>query len=53
MNPHVKSLEDRLAFMFERKALEFSKYSSEQPSTAKVTQQLADLYRDLANMMRR
>ncbi len=53
MNPHVKSLESRLAGMFERKALEFDRYSSEQPATAVVARQLADLYKDLANMMRR
>jgi hypothetical protein len=53
MNPHVKSLEDRLAGLFERKAVEFTRYSSERPSTAVVTLQLADLYKDLANMMRR
>jgi len=53
MNPHIKSLEDRLAGLFERKAEEFSRYTNEQPSTAVVARQLADLYKDLANMMRR
>jgi hypothetical protein len=53
MNPHVKSLEDRLACLFERKAQEFSRYSSGEPSTACVARQLADLYKDLANMMKR
>jgi hypothetical protein len=53
MNPHVKSFEDRLACLFERKAQEFAKYSSEQTSSASaVTRQLADLYKDLANIMR-
>ncbi len=53
MSPHVKSFENRLAGLFERKAEEFAKYSAEQPSTAVVTRQLADLYRDLVNVMRR
>jgi hypothetical protein len=53
MNQHVKSLEDRLAGLFERKALEFSRYSSDKPGTAVVARQLADLYQDLANIMRR
>ena len=45
MNQHVKSLEDRLVCLFERKANEFARYSTEQPSTASVARQLADLYR--------
>ncbi len=53
MNPHVKSLEDRLAGLFERRAEEFAKFTQEQPSTAIVTRQLEDLYRDLVSMMRR
>ncbi|MBX9689504.1 MAG: hypothetical protein K2X27_22530 [Candidatus Obscuribacterales bacterium] len=53
MNQHVKSLEDRLAGLFERKAEEFAKYTSEQQGTGMVARQLADLYKDLAQMMRR
>ena len=53
MKPHVKNFEDRLVGLFERKAEEFTRYSNEQPTTAGVTRQLADLYRDLANIMRR
>lgn len=53
MKPHVKNFEDRLVGLFERKAAEFSRYAEEQPKTAIVTLQLADLYRDLAAVMRR
>ena len=53
MKPYVKTFEDRLTYLFERKAEEFSNYSSDKPSTLMVTRQLADLYRDLANMMRK
>ena len=53
MSQHVKSFEDRLAGLFERKAEEFSRYSTEQSSANVVARQLADLYKDLANMMRR
>lgn len=53
MRPYVKSFEDRLACLFERKAEEFSNYASDKPSTMMVTKQLADLYKDLATMMRR
>ena len=53
MKPYVKNFEDRLAGLFERKAAEFTRYSEEQPSTAMVTRQLADLYKDLLALMRK
>lgn len=53
MNPHVKSFEDRLAGMFERKAEEFSRYTTERPSAQVVAKQIAEMYRDLALVMRR
>lgn len=52
MNPYVKEFEDRLRGMFEKKAEEFSRFAEEQPRTAMVASQLADLYRDLAQIMR-
>jgi hypothetical protein len=53
MKPYVKNFEDRLAGIFEKKAAEFARYSEEQPATAIVTRQLADLYKDLLALMRR
>lgn len=53
MPQHMKNFEDRLAGLFERKAAEFNRYSEEQPATAIVTRQLAELYRELALTMRR
>ncbi|MBY0358173.1 MAG: hypothetical protein K2W82_09250 [Candidatus Obscuribacterales bacterium] len=53
MKQHVKNFEDRLVGIFEKKAAEFSRYAEEQPKTAIVTSQLADLYRDLVVVMRR
>jgi hypothetical protein len=53
MRPYIKTFEDRLAGHFDRKAEEFSNYSSDKPSTMMVTKQLADLYKDLANIMRK
>jgi hypothetical protein len=53
MSPHIKEFEERLRGIFERKAEEFSKYAEEQPRTAVVASQIADLYRDLAQIMRK
>ena len=53
MNPYIKEFEERLRGIFERKAEEFSKYAEEQPKTAIVASQLADMYRDLAQIMRK
>ena len=53
MSPYVKEFEERLHQMFEKKAEEFTKFAAEQPRTAMVASQLADLYRDLAQIMRK
>lgn len=53
MSPYVREFEERLRGIFERKAEEFSKYAEEQPKTAMVASQIADLYRDLAQIMRK
>jgi hypothetical protein len=53
MQPYVKSFEERLTVLFERKAEEFSRFAEESPQTAIVTSQLAGLYRDLAESMRK
>lgn len=53
MSPHIKEFEDRLRGMFERKAEEFSRFAEEQPKAAIVASQIADLYRDLAQIMRK
>ena len=50
---YIKEFEQRLLGLFERKAAEFSRYAEEQPNTAVVTAQLACLYKDLAEAMRR
>lgn len=53
MRPYVKEFEERLLALFERKAEEFSRFAEEQPRTKVVASQLADLYRDLAQIMRK
>jgi len=53
MPNHVKEFEERLLGLFERKAAEFSRYAEEQPNTAIVTAQLAGLYKELAEAMRK
>jgi hypothetical protein len=53
MNQHVKNFEDRLAGIFERKAEEFARYTGERPSAQMVAKQIAEMYKDLALMMRR
>ena len=53
MRPYIKEFDERLRGMFEKKAEEFSKYAEEQPRTAMVASQLADLYKDLAQIMRK
>lgn len=53
MKPYVKSFEERLIGLFERKAEEFSRFAEERPQTAVVTTQLAGLYKDLAESMRK
>lgn len=53
MREHVKAFDDRLAGLFERKAAEFARHAEEQPKTAVVTLQLADMYRDLLALVRR
>lgn len=53
MNPHVKNFDDRLLSLFEKRAQEFVRFSEEQPRTARVARQLADLYMDLANLIKR
>lgn len=53
MNEHVKNFNTRLISIFEIKAQEFTKHSEENPTTAKVTAELAGLYSDLVEVMRR
>lgn len=53
MSPYVREFEERLRGMFEKKAEEFTKFAEQQPRTAMVASQLADLYRDLAQIMRK
>jgi hypothetical protein len=52
MRPYVKEFEERLLVLFEKKAEEFTKFAEEQPRAQMVASQLADLYRDLAQIMR-
>jgi hypothetical protein len=53
MRPYVKEFEERLITLFERKAEEFTKFAEERPQTRMVANQLADLYRDLVELMRK
>lgn len=53
MNHHAKNFENRLLAIFEKRAEEFGRYSQEQPNTARVARQIADIYRDLAALMSR
>lgn len=51
---HMQEFNQRLLGMFERKAEEFSRFAEEQPTrTAAVASQIADMYRELAESMRR
>jgi hypothetical protein len=52
MRPYVREFEERLRNLFEKKAEEFSRFAEEQPRAKMVANQLADLYRDLAQIMR-
>ena len=52
MNKHIKALEERLIGLFERKMVEFKKYSEENPSSAPVTSQLAFLYAELVDAIK-
>ena len=51
MNNYIRVFEERLLTTFQRKALEFSRYAEEEPSTAIVTSQLAGLYQDLVEAL--
>ena len=53
MNEHAEALKARLTRLFESKAEEFNQYSEENPQTAIVTTQLAGLYQDLVQVMKR
>ena len=53
MRPYIKEFEERLLVLFEKKAEEFSKFAEDQPRAQMVATQLADLYRDLADVMRK
>jgi hypothetical protein len=49
---HIQNFNTRLIGIFETKAEEFTKFSLENPTTAPVASQLADLYSDLAKLMK-
>jgi hypothetical protein len=49
---HGKALDRRLLGLFESKALEFAKYSEENPHTAAITMMIAGLYKDLAAVVK-
>lgn len=48
MKELIEAFDERLRGLFESKAAEFSRYAEEQPNSAGVTNQLADIYRELA-----
>ncbi|HEY9681781.1 MAG TPA: hypothetical protein V6C97_13375 [Oculatellaceae cyanobacterium] len=49
---HIQNFNTRLIGIFETKAEEFTKFSTENPATAPVAAQLAGLYSDLAALMK-
>ena len=51
-NEHAKALDRRLLGLFESKALEFTKFSEENPQTAGITLLIAGLYQDLAAVIK-
>lgn len=51
MNKHAELLQDRLRQLFENKATEFVKFAQDNPNTAVVTSQIAEMYTDLARVM--
>jgi hypothetical protein len=51
-NEHGRALDRRLLGLFESKALEFAKYSEENPQTAAITLMIAGLYKDLADVVK-
>ena len=52
VNEHAKALDRRLLGLFETKAVEFTKYSDENPKTASITLMIAGLYKDLADIVK-
>jgi hypothetical protein len=52
VNEHAKALDRRLLGLFETKAVEFTKYSDENPKTAPITMMIAGLYKDLADIVK-
>ncbi|HEY9679215.1 MAG TPA: hypothetical protein V6C76_14495 [Drouetiella sp.] len=53
MDEYIKSFNKRLIGIFEAKAEEFTKHSQENPATAGVTAELAGMYSDLVEVMRK
>ncbi|CAN5676613.1 hypothetical protein BH10CYA1_BH10CYA1_55360 [soil metagenome] len=53
MNEHVKNFNKRLIGIFEVKAEEFTKHSQENPLTSGITAELAGLYADLVEVMKK
>jgi hypothetical protein len=53
MNEHVKNFNQRLIGIFELKAEEFTKHSQDNPLTSKITAEIAGMYSDLVEIMKR
>ncbi|MBS1955906.1 MAG: hypothetical protein JST89_17105 [Cyanobacteria bacterium SZAS-4] len=53
MNEHVKNFNQRLISVFETKAEEFTKHSQENPLTSSITAEIAGMYTDLVEVMKR
>jgi hypothetical protein len=51
-NEHAKALDRRLLGLFESKAIEFTRFSEENPQTAGITMLIAGLYKDLATIIK-
>ncbi len=52
MNKHIEAFDNRLINLFTTKAQEFHEYSEQNPVTAPVIIQIAQLYNDLINLLK-
>jgi len=53
VNEYVNTFNQRLIGIFEVKAAEFTKHSEENPLTSKITAEIAGMYEDLVEVMKR
>lgn len=51
-NEHARALDQRLHGLFEKKVVEFTRFSEENPKTATITMLIAGLYEELATIVK-